>query len=270
MWENMLRVVLVAFMIPVMPVAGYQAVHKPQIAPDHSLGPAIYIQKGLPADDRNWDTQDYLQAAKVLQELAGVDTTQLPRYGSKISGTVFARIVSHDNFKLFDDIVLSQQQRFKAATSLLQGLGQITLVYASATTEERVFDSELIEMMRYVLEVSGKVTRLAEEFSAMLPTDDPNYKTRLEGREQMRQGMARVVLGCLDSLAERETYRSADLLRLAQTLDTTVPVIFPFLLPGSQQELSLRIQHMIEQEPNSSIKEQLQHLVSALAKAKAG
>ena len=107
----MLRVSLVTLMIPAMNAAGYQSAsgQSPQIAPDHSLAPPIYIQKGLPANDRNWDAQDYLQAAQVLQALAGVDTTQLPRYGSPISGAVFARIVSHDNFKLFDNAIFSQQ-----------------------------------------------------------------------------------------------------------------------------------------------------------------
>ena len=124
--------------------------------------------------------------------------------------------------------------------------------------------------MRYVLELSGEVTRLTDAMFAALPTTDPDYDTRIKGREQMRQGMARVVIGCLDTLASRESYRSSDLLRLAQTLDTTVPVIFSFLLPGAQQELSVRIQRMIEQEPNSSIKQRLLHLAAAIAKSKAG
>lgn len=266
----MLRIILVTLIIPVVNISGYPAGQKLQIAPDHSLAPTIYIQKGLPASDRYWDAQDYLQAAKVLQALAGIDTTQLPRHGSLISGAVFARIVSHDNFKLFENPVLNLQQRFKAATAILEGLGQITIVYASATTQERIFDSEMIELMRYVLDISAKVTQLADAFIASLPSNDPDHEVRLKGREQMQQGMARVVIGCLDSLAERATYQSPDLLRLAKTLDTTVPVIFPFLLPGSQQELSLRIPKMIEEEPNPSIKDLLRDLAAALAKPKAG
>jgi hypothetical protein len=268
---NILRVILVTLIL-VANVAGNQSAsgQRPQTAPDHSLAPAIYIQKGLPANDRNWDAQDYLQAAKVLQSLAGADTTQLPRYGSLMSGAVFARIVSHDNFMLFENAVLNKQQRFKAATAIMEGLGQITVVYASATTQERIFDSELIELMRYLLELSAKVTQLADAFIASLPANDPDHDARVRGHEQMQQGMARVVIGCLDSLAERASYQSSDLLRLSETLDSTVQVIFPFLLPGSQQELSLRIQQMIEKEPNSSIKERLLHLAAALTKSKTG
>jgi hypothetical protein len=270
MMKNILRVILVTLIVPVINVAGYQSApsRRPQVAPDHSLTPGTYIQKGLPANDRNWDSQDYLQAARVLQTIAGIDPTQLPRYGSLLSGAVFARIVSHDNFKLFDNTVLNQQQRFKAATAILEGLGQITVIYATATTQERIFDTEMIELMRYVLEVSAEVTQLADAFVASLPANDPDREARLRGREQMRQGMARVVIGCLDSLAERVSYQSSDLLRLAGTLETTVPVIFSFLSAGVQQELSLRIQRMIEEEPNSSIKERLQHLAAALAKLK--
>lgn len=268
----MLQGILVNLTIPAMLAVGYQSAqgHKPQTAPDRSLAPTTYIQKGLPANDRSWDGQDYVQAAKVLHALASADPTQLPRYGSPISGAVFARIVSQENFRLFGNGILDKQQSFTAASSLLQGLGQITLVYASATTQERVFDSELVELMRFVLELSREVAERAEAFFASLPTNDPDHDARLKGREQMRQGMARVVIGCLATLAERETYRSSDLVRLAQTLDTTVPLIFSFLPPGAQQELPVRIQRMIEQEPNPSIKERLAHLAAAIGKSKAG
>lgn len=262
----------VSLIIPVILAVAFQAgeVRTYRIAPDHSLTAATYIKKGMPAYDRDWSGQDYVQAAKVLQAVAGLDATQLPRYGSPTSGAVFARIVSHDNFGLFGIGILNQQQSFTAASALLQGLGQITIVYASATTQEKVFDSELVELMRYVLEVSREVAHLAEAFIASLPANDPDHDARLKGREQMRQGMARVVFGCLDTLAERETYRSSELVRLAQTLETTVPAIFSFLPPGAQQELSVRIQRMIEQEPASIIKEGLTRLAAALNRLKAG
>jgi len=266
----MLHFILVNLVIPAVLVAGYPPARgqKPQVAPDHSLAVATYIQKGLPANDRGWSADDYLQAAKVLKAIAGVDATQLPRYGSPISGAVFARIVSRENFKLFGNDLLSHQQHFIASSGLLQGLGQILIVYATATTQERIFDSELIELMRYVLELSREVVRLADAFAASLPADDPNHDSRMKGREQMREGMARVVTGCLSTITEREAYRSSELVRLAQTLDATVPDIFPFLPPGVQQELNVRIQRMAEDEPNSGIKERLIHLVTTLSKAK--
>jgi hypothetical protein len=258
-------------MIPVANVAAYQSGsgERAQIAPDHSLASAAYIRKGLPANDRVWDGGDYLQAAKVLRELAGVDATQLPRYGSAISGAVFARIVSPDNFKVYDNELLDPQQKFKAVNALLQGVGEITIIYSSATTKVVIFDTELIELMRFILELCADDTRLFKTFTATLPTNQ-NLESRAKSEEQMRQGMARVVVGCLEALASRESYRSSDLERLAQTLDTTVPVIHAFLLPGAQQEVSVRLQKMIEEEPNPRIKDRLRHLVAALAKPKAG
>lgn len=88
-------------------------------------------------------------AAVALKSLN--DPTQLPRYGSPTSGAVFARMVSPENLKLSRFGTLTTQQRLAAATAILQNLGSIINVYAAATTQKRVFDSELVELMRYLL-----------------------------------------------------------------------------------------------------------------------
>lgn len=268
----MLHCILAYLLIPAALVTGSPSAlgQKPKIAPDHSLTAAAYIQKGLPANDRRWAADDYVQAAKVLKAIAGVDATQLPRYSSPTSSAVFGRIVSHENFKVFGSEELNLQQRFVATSGLLQGLGQILVVYGTASDREGLFDSELIELMRYVLEISREVVERADAFAASLPADDPDHDSRMKGRQQMRDGMARVVMGCLSSLEEREAYKPSDRVRLAQTLETTAPGIFAFLAPGTQQELKLRIQRSAEDEPNSTIKEGLGRLVAALSKAKAG
>jgi len=88
---------IIALILPLVYQGG--AAQAPPVAQDHSLSQQAYIQKGLPSSDRPWFTKEYAQAALVLRSLAASDATQLPRYGSPVSGAVFARIVSRDSLK---------------------------------------------------------------------------------------------------------------------------------------------------------------------------
>ena len=237
------------------------------LAPDHSLTATKYIEKGMPANDRLWTGKDYAQAMSVLQTLAAGDPTTLPRYGSATSGVVFARIVALDNFSLFP-ATLTKQQRLMFAVSIMENLGQITILYSSVTTQAGVFDSELVELLRYTLELTRSVIQFMEAFLATLPADDPDRDVRAKGLGQMREGTASVVDGCLITLTEKKVYRSSELVRLADTLEATLPEIIKFLPAGAQQETPIRIQRLVEQESDAILKERLIRIVAALNKSK--
>jgi len=250
--------------------AGFQIglAQSPSVAPDHSLTTRSYVQKGLPADDREWSGDDYAQAASVLKALAANDSTHLPRYGSAASGGVFARIVSPENLKLVEMETLPVHVRFAAAVSIMKNLNQIIIVYTSASTVSQMFDSELVELFRYTLEISRHMMLLGEKVIALVPTDAPDREVRLKGWEQMRRGVATIVSACFTALIEKKSFKLSDLARLAKTLEGTLPAILPRLPPGTQQELPLRLQRMIEQESDSTLKEALEHIAVALDKSK--
>ena len=237
------------------------------LVPDHSLSATRYIEKGMPANDRRWTGKDYAQALSVLQTLAASDPSTLPRYGSATSGVVFARIVALDNLSLFPE-GLTKQQRLALVVSIMENLGQITTLYVSVTTQTGVFDSELVELMRYTLELTRSVIQLTEAFLASLPANDPERDVRAKGLGQMREGMASIVDGCLITLTEKNVYRSSELVRLADTLEATLPEIMVFLPPGTQQETPIRMQRLVEQEVDATLRERLIRIVASLNKSK--
>jgi hypothetical protein len=239
----------------------------PPVAPDHSLSPQAYVQKGMPANDRFWLGDDYAQALLVLKSLAASDATQLPRYGSPASGPVFARIVSRDNLRLALTSALPEEQRLTAAAAIMQNLGQITVVYASATTSSQVFDSELVELMGYLLEVSREMLPLTEAVVASVPVDAPSREARVKGLDQVRQGTAGIASGCLTTLTDKKSYRVSELVRLAETMEKTLPLLMPFLPPGTQQELPILLRRMLEQESDPKLKQALQRVAAALDKS---
>jgi hypothetical protein len=234
------------------------------VTPDHSLSPATYIQKGLPAYDRDWAPQDYSDAARVMQSLAASDVTQLPRYGSPRSGIVFARLVSSANIGFFlTDTTTTDQDRAMALLQVLQNVNRITTIYAGAsTTRQQLLDSELIELMRFSLEVSRSVVRLSDRRSTSLaPTD-----ATLKAIGQVRQGFASVVSGCLGEFTEQQRglYRTSELVRLAQFLETFLPASMSLLPTATQQEIPVRIQRLLLQERDATLKDYFGHIAVGL------
>ncbi|MFO1522251.1 MAG: hypothetical protein U1G05_09480 [Kiritimatiellia bacterium] len=202
---------------------------------DHSLNAAAYIAKGLPSTDRPWAGDDYARAAAVLKLLAASDITQLPRVHSVASSNVFSRFVAQENIALAITPSITSQQHIPALLALTQGVSQLAGVYASASQGSQVFDAELVDFLRYLLDVTAKIVPVVEEFLNSVSPDDPSLTARRKGQEQMKQGMASVVSGCLTTLTEHSSYRTAELLRLSNAMEQTLPVICPFLPQGTKR-----------------------------------
>jgi len=238
----------------------------PPVAADHSLSPQAYVQKGMPASDRSWFTKEYGQAVSVLKSLSAGDATQLPRYGSPVSGAVFARIVSRDSLKLAESELVPVESRLLATAEIFWRLNQIAVVYASATTTSQVFDSEVVELFSYILEVSCNMMLLGETVIGSRPADAADRAALLKDREQARQGVATIVRACLE-ITEKKGCRVTELVRLAQAMEKTLPEIAPLLPPEAKQELTVRLQRMLEQESDPGLKKALQHVATALDKS---
>ena len=238
----------------------------PPPAPDRSLSPQAYVQKGMPASDRPWFTKEYGQAASVLKSLATSDATQLPRYGSPVSGAVFARIVSRESLNLAESEIVSVESRLLATAEIFWRLNQIVVVYASATTTSQVFDSECVELFSYILEVSCKMLLLGETVIGSRPADAADRAALLKDRGKAGQGVATIVRVCLE-ITGKKGCRVSELVRLAQAMEKTLPEIAPLLPPEAKQELAVRLQRMLEQESDPTLKQALLHVAAALDKS---
>lgn len=262
-----MRLVLNALPLAMVLLSGCspaESLSAPIQPPDNSLPASEYIAQGLAAPDRSWTGEDYSRAVVVLKKVAEADVTTLPRVGSAKSGSTFERLVSPDNIALATTPGFTQQQHLAALVALLQGVSQVASVYVVASQQKGVFDSEMVDLSRYLLDVTTAVVPVAESFLSTLPADDPDIEARLKGRDQAKQGIATVVSGCLTTLTEHSSYRTAELVRLSRTLEQSVPRIHSFLPQGFQQELPVRLRSMIEAESDPALKDSLSRLQKAL------
>lgn len=238
-----------------------------QIPPDNSLESGAYIAEGLPPYDRVWAGEDYAEAAAALKKIAEAKLTHLPRVNSPRSGAVFARMVSPDNLALATPPSLDQEQHLLSLAALLQGAADVYGVYFTASQTGVVFDSELVDLGRYLLEGVSVIVPIVEEIMAATPPGDPSREALLESREKMRQGFAATLRGALTTLTETSSYRTAELVRLSVTLESTLPTIYSFLPADVQRELPDRLSSMVAAESDPALKASLARLLDSVGKS---
>jgi len=220
------------------------AVAEPTVPADESLTSEEYMRLGLPAHDREWVAEDMAKAEKVLTALAQTGYRQLPRYRSERSGEVFARLVSTQNHDAFKNQSLPFEIRFPLALNYFQASNQVFARYVAGFIGKEVPGSDVVELMGNQLRTTAILLDLADEFVPRIKKDDPQYQVRMEGLDQMRRGLASIISGGLQTLTEKESYRSSDLVRLVGYMLDTYAQIVPRLPPGARTETLLRLEAM--------------------------
>ncbi len=231
---------------------------------DESLTPDEYIRLGLPAHDREWGGADMARAAKILESFGQQKYRQLPRYQSKRSGEVFARLTSPANLELFRNDGLPLESRLGDALSFYQAHNQILMLYLAAFEKGDARATELVELLGSTLRMTVVMIELVDQLIPTLNKDDPSYPVRMQGLDRMRGGLATVVSRNLDSLSERSAYRVGELRRLIGYMQKTLPKIVPALPAASRAETLVRLKNLVDDPEMIDLRADLEELRSKI------
>lgn len=216
----------------------------PKAPNDDSLPAEEYLRLGLPALGREWSGDDMIKAEIIIVSVAQKGYRHLPRYKSERSGEVFARMTSPQNLDLFKNRKLPLDARFPQALNYYQASNQILKFYLAGFLMKEVGDCELVELMGSHFRSTMVALELVDEFVPTIKKDDPKYRVRMQGLDQMKRGLASIVAGGLQTLKEGESYRGSELVRLVGYMRETFPLIVPRLPPGERAETLLRLEQM--------------------------
>ncbi|MDB5341073.1 MAG: hypothetical protein JWN70_6692 [Planctomycetaceae bacterium] len=208
---------------------------------DQSLTGDQYIALGVPAFDRTWMGGDMKTAAEAFVSLAAEHPEQLPRFDSSRSGAVFARITSAGNLSPLREQTVPLDARFPLGLSYMQSHGSILGTYLKAFLKDQCSENEMMELMGSNLRACHMILDLVDEFWPTLSKDDPSYPARVRGLDQMRSGLANVVLGSITSLTEDQNYSLAARLKLLKYCREEFPAIVTKLGHSSQVEVQQRL-----------------------------
>jgi len=185
-----------------------------------------------------------VRAADVLTALSQRDPGQLPRYRSERSGTVFARLTDPRNLRQFHEPALPVEARLGQTLVYAPAAGRVFKVYVAAFLKGAASDADMVELVGAQLRAAAVELALVDEFLPTIPADDPRREVRLDSARQVKEGMATVVAGALQTLTEREAYRSTERARLAGYLEDTLPDILPGLPATARSEAVVRLEGM--------------------------
>jgi hypothetical protein len=96
---------------------------------------------------------------------------------------------------------------------------------------------------------------LVDELVPTIKPGSDNYDKRMAGLDKMKRGLATMVGGGLESLAERDHYRASERARLVEYMKETLPVIIPRLTPEGQRDALAKLdsvaadKHLKELQP---------------------
>jgi len=249
---------------PAAPVA-----QPPPPANDHSLDAEAYVENGVPAPDRPWSGDDYARAANALKELAAKDPTQLPRRGASRSGALFARLSSPANIDDLDRGSLPADLKLQMEVPILTGQGQLLTAYANATSKGGRYGPELADLL---VNVFHSVTTIAKFFPLLekqVAGAGADREKREDGLRRMRDAMAQMTMGAMQSLTEKKVYEDADRVRIAASLRVELPKIVSVLSSLTQKEVRRRVHELAGGETSQEVKEQLVALDEALSSSPA-
>jgi hypothetical protein len=235
------------------------------VAPDNSLTTDEYIKLGVPAPDRLWNSHDYGNAVQALKSLAQTPD-KFPRHQSKNSGKMFAKLVAVDSSVLHKDKKVPVNVRVEEAAAVMGHARDLLFLYLTATKPDNAFDAELVSLSVFLLRSTTDAKEMMDEFSQTLDPKDPTYKTRMDALSRMGNNISLMVMGALQTLSEKQVYRTSELTRLAKELKEVLPRLVPQMSAASRKEVPVRLRQLIKGETDPQLKKALTELLDRLEK----
>ncbi len=215
------------------------------LAKDESLSSDEYILLGMPSYDREWSATDMGKVGKILVSLVEQKGFgKLPRYQSERSGPYFARLTSPQNLSIFVDRSQPLDVRLVHNLEFMKSTAEIGGIYIYGFSKKAVRDTEVVEILGFQMRLVSTTLLLVDEFLPSLKKDDPTYPVRIEGLAKMKQGLGSLVTGSLQTVSERNSYRTSELVRLIGYMQETFPKIVVSLAPGTRTEVIVQLDQL--------------------------
>jgi hypothetical protein len=238
---------------------------------DHSMAPGVYHSLGVPSTERAWNAEEYDAAIAVLDSIARVDPSQLPRFHSATSGALFAHLTSMASIS--GGIAGEGDEdatRLDSLVPVTEKLGAMLNVYANPATKGVILDDELAELFGFVLYTADTLTSLTTRLLTAAGQASMLRDTTDENMRQRRDGLATTAVGAIQTLgvvepAKISPLRPAARRRLAGHLAESVPAFASLLTPGGRAQIRAQLASVIGVETDFEARGSLKKLDGALA-----
>jgi hypothetical protein len=221
----------------------------------------------MPSPDRAWSGVDLIDAAKCLGNLTANGYERIPRYDSVQSGVIFARIASAENLSFFNGKSMPVEVRMPLCNAYIQGLNEVSKIYGVAFMKYGNLSNEMMALVGASLRMAVLMSEVTDEFVAKLDKNDPTYSTRMAGRDRMKNGMANMVFGAIQSITELPADALGARDRLVGVMIETFPALVPRLPEGSRRDAVRKLEVLAKTSTYPDLHEKLDELVTTVRAA---
>lgn len=191
-----------------------------------------YLAAGVPATDRAWLGQDYLDTFEAIS----TGKAPLPMLNDPQGKLVLQRLTNEENFGLHRNKSLPTAQRLSDFAKLQQALNSIFKLYIVEANKGKKVNAEAAIMMAFTMKNFALSIDLANEFLVTVPKDQMN-EARSQGVRQMYGGLMISFSGAETSLGETKFYTPADLTLILQAMRSTFPTMLQAFTPDYKLEM---------------------------------
>ncbi len=194
-------------------------------------------QAPLPATSREWTSADYEIVAAALAD----GRLALPRFNSRESSELLRRLVSIENLRFLENKAIPIQARMPEFIRLQASLGAILKLYGAADFGGADVHSELAAVFSFLVRASASGGGVLAEWIPVMPRD-ATYEIRMKGVEQVKSGVANILLGAEASLGEA-IYSESDKSMILDAMADSIESLKEFLARDVQAELRQKLQN---------------------------
>jgi hypothetical protein len=214
----------------------------------------------MPDLDHPWLPTDYAAAVQVIRPIAQHEPAALPRYGSRKSGALFARMTSLKNLAGASAAV--GWPRVELLEGYLNTVSDLQAAYFHASRASRPYGPEVASIQIFELRAAVLTADTVHGLASLSAEKDQPQLQR--GVTAVLEGLEQMGLGVLHSLIEQKFYPDSDRLRIAEALQSDLPPLANAVDPATRRELLARVRSVHDSEPSREIRGVLEGLASAL------
>lgn len=223
--------------------------------------PAPAAQAALPDPGHPWTPDDYAATATAL---ARAPASALPRRGTGEAGSLFARMVAPENLAGLRVLTTPLPARLALSLAYADATGKLLTIYLGALNGGEHLGVEVLALSAHACEIAAAEWTLVDIFLKDLKPSEPNYATRMQGLDRMREGTATVLSGVLLTLTETDTFGRDALRAFAIQVKSTFPVLMQHAPEPSQSSLGLRLETQAKAEPAGPYRDALEALLATV------
>lgn len=236
---------------------------------DRSLSTAEYVRLGMPAPDKVWTVAETATASRVLTDLAKNDPGKLPRFEHRLSGEMFARLISDETLEALARKDVSVNARYAAGSDYGHAFSQIVDEYSSVSSANKGLTTEFVELYAKALRFMSRQMDLIDARLSTVDKSNARYNERMKGEKMVHGAVTEIVVASLQLLSD-SCIPTADKVRLLGHLPKSLPGLVKHLPPPGIDEITRQFDGLLGDPSLVDLRLTIQALSDDIAAAVAG